>query len=156
MDCSPPGSSVHGESPGKNTGVGNHALLQGIFPNQGLNPALPHCRWICLSHQGSPLLRKYELTSLLRIYELTSYSSPSSISMGAWFQDCPAPHRPALHHSKILGHPRPLYSTVHYNLCSVSKSSASIDLDVRLAESENAEAEDTDSQLYGIAVVPKI
>ena len=31
MDCSPPGSSVHGDSPGKNTGVNCHALLQGIF-----------------------------------------------------------------------------------------------------------------------------
>ena len=56
MDCSPPSSSVHGYSPGKNTGVGCHALLQGIFPTQGLNPGLPHCRWILyqLSHQGSP------------------------------------------------------------------------------------------------------
>ena len=34
MDCSPPGSSVYGDSPGKNTGVGCHALLQGIFPTQ--------------------------------------------------------------------------------------------------------------------------
>ena len=41
MDCSPPGSSVHGNSPGKNTGVGCHALLQGIFPTQGWNPGLP-------------------------------------------------------------------------------------------------------------------
>ena len=32
MDCSLPGSSVHGDSPDKNTGVGCHALLQGIFP----------------------------------------------------------------------------------------------------------------------------
>ena len=48
MDCSPPGSSVHGDSPGKNTGVGCHALLQGIFPTQGLNPALPHYRQIFL------------------------------------------------------------------------------------------------------------
>ena len=32
MDCSPPGSSVHGDSPGRNTGVGCFALLQGIFP----------------------------------------------------------------------------------------------------------------------------
>ena len=56
MDCSPPGSSVHGDSPGKNIGVGCHALLQGIFPTQGLNPGLPHCRWILyqLSHQGGP------------------------------------------------------------------------------------------------------
>ena len=43
-------------SPGKNTGVGCHSLLQGIFPTQGSNPCLLHCRQIlyCLSHQGSP------------------------------------------------------------------------------------------------------
>ena len=40
MDCRPPGSSVHGISMGKNTGVGCHFLLQGIFPNQGMNPCL--------------------------------------------------------------------------------------------------------------------
>ena len=40
MDYSPPGSSVHGDSPGKKTGVGCCALLQGIFPTQGLNPGL--------------------------------------------------------------------------------------------------------------------
>ena len=45
------------DSPGKNTGVGCHALLQGIFPTQGPNPDLPHCGQIldCLSHQGSLL-----------------------------------------------------------------------------------------------------
>ena len=37
MECSPPGSSVHGDSSGKNIGVSCHALLQGIFPTQGLN-----------------------------------------------------------------------------------------------------------------------
>ena len=42
MDCSPPDSSVHGNSPGRNTGVGCHALLQGIFPTQGLNSCLLH------------------------------------------------------------------------------------------------------------------
>ena len=54
-DCSPPDSSVHEDSPGKNTGVGCHALLQGIFPTQGSNPGLPHCRWILyhLSQQRS-------------------------------------------------------------------------------------------------------
>ena len=35
-------SSVHGDSPGQNTGVGRHALLQGIFPTQGLNQRLLH------------------------------------------------------------------------------------------------------------------
>ena len=56
-DCSLPDSSVHGDSPGKNSGVGCHALLQGIFPTQGSNPGPPHCRWIPyhLNHQGSPL-----------------------------------------------------------------------------------------------------
>ena len=38
MDCSPSGSSVHGDFPGKNTGVACHALLQGIFPTQGSSP----------------------------------------------------------------------------------------------------------------------
>ena len=41
-----PDSFVHGDSPGKNIGVGGHALLPGIFPTQGLNPGLPHCQWI--------------------------------------------------------------------------------------------------------------
>ena len=49
-----PGSSVHGDYPRKNTGVGNCSLLQEIFPTQGSNPALPQCRRILyrLSHQG--------------------------------------------------------------------------------------------------------
>ena len=56
MDYSPPSSSVHADSPGKNTGVCCHVLLQGIFPTQGSNPGLPHCRRILhrLSHQGGP------------------------------------------------------------------------------------------------------
>ena len=55
MDCSQSGSSIHGDSPGKNTEVGCYVLLQGIFPTQGLNPGLHLCRQIiyCLSHQGS-------------------------------------------------------------------------------------------------------
>ena len=56
MDCSPPGFSVHGNSSGKSTGVGSHSLLQGIFPIQGLNLGLLHCRQILywLRNQGSP------------------------------------------------------------------------------------------------------
>ena len=62
MDCSPPGSSVHGDSPGKNTRAGCQALLQGIFPTQGRSPGLPHCRWIlyCLSHPGSQRKMHYD------------------------------------------------------------------------------------------------
>ena len=40
VDCSPPDSSVHGIFPGRNTGVGCHSLLQGIFPTQGSNTCL--------------------------------------------------------------------------------------------------------------------
>ena len=57
MDCSPPGSSVHGDSPGKNTGVCSLSLLQGVFLTQESNWGLLHCRWIIyqLSYQGSSL-----------------------------------------------------------------------------------------------------
>ena len=43
-------------SSGQNTGVGSLSLLQGIFPTQGSNPGLLHCRWILyqLSHKGRP------------------------------------------------------------------------------------------------------
>ena len=56
MDYGPQGSFVHGASPGRNTGVGCQALLQGIFPTQGSNPGLQHCRQIlyCLSHHRGP------------------------------------------------------------------------------------------------------
>ena len=52
MDC----SLCSWDSPGKNTEVGYHFLLPGIFPIQGFNSGLPQCRQIlyCLSHQGSP------------------------------------------------------------------------------------------------------
>ena len=51
------------DSPGKNTGVGCHFLLQGIFPTKGSNPSLPLCRQALyhLSHQGSPLIHKHAL-----------------------------------------------------------------------------------------------
>ena len=48
-------------SPGQNTGVGSLSLLQGIFPTQGSNPNLPHCRQILsqLNHQGSPRILEW-------------------------------------------------------------------------------------------------
>ena len=56
-DCSSSDFSVYGFY-GKNTGVGSHSLLQGIFPTLGLNPSLLHYRQILhrLSHQGSPII----------------------------------------------------------------------------------------------------
>ena len=67
-----PGSSVHGDSPGKNTGVGCHALLRGTFPTQGSNPHL-----LCLLHwqegslplapPGKPIPRVEWVKSLSRV-----------------------------------------------------------------------------------------
>ena len=56
MDCSQPGSSVHGILQARTLGVGYHSLLQGIFLSQGSNPDLLHCRQILyhLNCQGSP------------------------------------------------------------------------------------------------------
>ena len=64
MDCSLSGSSVHRIFAGKNTRVGCHALLQVIFPMQGLNPCLLcllRCRQILypLRHQRSPRCHLY-------------------------------------------------------------------------------------------------
>ena len=57
---------VHGlyspwSSPDQNTRVGSLSLLQGIFLTQGLNPGLPHCRWILyqLSHKGNPRILQW-------------------------------------------------------------------------------------------------
>ena len=57
-------------SPGQNTGAGCHALLQGIFSTQELNPGLLHCRHILyhLNHQGSS-----------RILEWVAYPSPGEL-----------------------------------------------------------------------------
>ena len=48
-------------SKSKDTGVGSHSLLQGIFQAQGWNPGLPHCRQILyqLSHKGSPRILEW-------------------------------------------------------------------------------------------------
>ena len=47
-------------STGHNTGVGSLSLLQRVFPTQGLNPGLLHCRWILhqLRHQRSPTVER--------------------------------------------------------------------------------------------------
>ena len=68
MECSPPDFSVHEDSPGRNTGVGCNGLLHGIFPIQGSNPSLLHCRQIIyhLSHQGSSRILEWVAYPLSR------------------------------------------------------------------------------------------
>ena len=74
-DCfQPHGLYSPWNSPGQNTGMESHSFLQGIFPTQGLNPGLPHCKEILyqLSHQGnskyilSPPCGMWDLSSLTR------------------------------------------------------------------------------------------
>ena len=62
MDCSPPGSSVHGILQARVRWVGCHFLLQGIFPTRGSNPRLLHGQVdsLPLSHLGSPTGRLSE------------------------------------------------------------------------------------------------
>ena len=59
--CDPMNYTVPWNSSGQNTGVGSLALLQDVFPTQGSNPGLPHCRWILyqLSHKGSPRILEW-------------------------------------------------------------------------------------------------
>ena len=66
-------------SPGQNTGVGSLSLLQGIFPTQGSNPGLLHCRRILyqLNHQGSPGI----LEGI--VYAFSSGSSRPRIKQGS-------------------------------------------------------------------------
>ena len=82
MDCSLPGSSVHGDSPGKNTGVGCHALLQGIFPTQ-VSRLLRLLHWqadyLPLYHLWSPNLGS--LIYLPMIYLLSINHLPTYISI---------------------------------------------------------------------------
>ena len=71
-------------SPGKNTGVSCHFLLQGIFPTQGSNPGLLHCRQILyrLSHQGSPPSPSRGMQPTPRPQVLAVFSSRNEICLG--------------------------------------------------------------------------
>ena len=64
-------------SPGQNTGVGSLSLLQGIFPTQGSNTGLLHCRWILyhLTNKGSPRNTGVGSLSLLQWIFLTQESN---------------------------------------------------------------------------------
>ena len=90
MDCCLPGSSVLGDSSGKNTGVGSHSILQEIFPTQGSNLGLLHCRQILyhLSHQGNP-----KLCGMAKKKKLAAGEPPSSSEL-AWSVPAGSGHVP--------------------------------------------------------------
>ena len=120
VDCSPPGSSVHGDSPAKNTGLGCHALLQGIFPTQGLNPDLLQCRQILywLSHQGSSRILEWVA------YPFSKGSSPPrnwtrvSCIAGRFFTSWATRETPMRHSVQFSS----VQSLSHVRLCDPMKS----------------------------------
>ena len=105
---SPPGSSVHGDARGKNTGVGCHALLQGIFPTRGSNPSLLHYRLILyhLSHQGS-LLSDINVSILVKKLYVKILNTDGTSARPGW----PSKHEWWLYASSlrcVLPDPQPL------------------------------------------------
>ena len=90
MGCSPPGSSVPGDSPGKNTGVGWLALLQGIFLIQGSNPCLLCLlRWQAGSLTLAPPGKPISGTSVLEEETPESLYHPSHPGRTQWEDSCP-------------------------------------------------------------------
>ena len=95
MDCSPPGSSVHGNFPGKNIGVGCHFLLEGIFPTQWSNPHLLHWQgdsWplnhsdftikdLTMQRKISNLLEEESYRSVRHTFTLASVSKIAPLSL---------------------------------------------------------------------------
>ena len=79
--CYPHGLYNPLNSPGQNTGMGSLSLLQGIFPTQGWNPGLPHCRQILnqLSHKGSPRILEWVA------HPFSSGSSDPGIKLGVYY-----------------------------------------------------------------------
>ena len=116
MDCNLPGSSVHGKSLGKNTGVGCHSLLQGIFPTQGLNLGLLHCRWILhhLSHQGSPRILEWVAYPFSRGSSQPRNQTRVSCIAGRFFTIS------AIFWPRGLQHTRPLCPSSSLTACSNS------------------------------------
>ena len=92
----PASSSLHGDSPGKNTGVGYHALFQGIFLTQGLNPCLLwFLHWqegsLPLRHKGNPCLSF--IGALLGARHSASCLIAILPGLSSKVIDLPAPHK---------------------------------------------------------------
>ena len=79
-------------SPGQNTSMGNLSLLQGIFPTQGSNPGLWHCRQILyqLSHKGSPDITGVIVIITTAAIKMLTCSSFTASTLHGHAQLCPA------------------------------------------------------------------
>ena len=94
MNCSLPGSSVHGILQARILECSS-SLLLGIFPTQGLNPGFLHCRWILnhLSHQGSPTMTNLDSKQIKKqrhhfankvLHSQSYVFSSSPLRCGSW------------------------------------------------------------------------
>ena len=84
--CDPHGLYRPWNSPGQDAGVGRHSFLQGIFPTQGSNPGLSHCRWILyqLSHKASvPEMTGALKTGIIRVTVLGCFHLASGFPSGS-------------------------------------------------------------------------
>ena len=116
MDHSLPGTSVHGDSPGKNTGVGYHFLFQGIFPTQGSNPCLPHSRQILyhLRHQGSPWILEGEACAFFRVSSWPRNRTRVSCIAGSYFTSWATREPPSRYpHEKCICSQKDLYKNIY-------------------------------------------
>ena len=85
MSYSPPGSTVHGDSPGEKTGMGCHAFLQAIFSTQGWNPGLLHCRQIFLPSEPPRKPSRPEKNLQFRVCNNDKPRANSHIAVGECF-----------------------------------------------------------------------
>ena len=91
MDSSLPGSSVHGIFQARLTGVGCHFLLQGIFPIQGSNLGLLHCRHTLLPFEppGKSKLRTYQTPTLFHTPPWNNtWPGSGGSAQNWWFYHC--------------------------------------------------------------------
>ena len=101
-------------SPGQNAGVGSHSLFQGIFPTQGSNPGLLHCRQILyhLNHQGSPRILEWVAYPFSRGTSWPRNRTSISCIAGRFFtrwatwEDHQTDHRKKAIFKIVKGHPK--------------------------------------------------
>ena len=111
--CDPHGLYSPWDFPGQNTGVGSFFLLQGIFPTQGLNPGLLHCRQIVLPAEPQPLGILYE--SLIEFQDIMriTYNSKEKKSP-------PLKHRQPKENSFLRAQESPNSSHLRWDVCGLS------------------------------------
>ena len=90
--------------PGKNAGVCRHVLLQGIFPTQGLNPGVPHCRYILyqLNHQRSPRILEWVAYPFARESSWPRNWTEVSCIVGGFFTSWATQEAPSKLHTSLL------------------------------------------------------